>query len=107
MIEQAPRIAREFHVGVGGDRWALTRDVQTGQPYVSHRPGDDAPEVQLDLGSFLVLFTGEEREKLLDLIASLLPDAEALGDAGARPGAARPLPFVSRWLPSRQPRAPD
>ena len=105
MIEQAPRIARDFHVGVGGDRGALMRDGQSGQPYVSHRPGDDAPEVQLDLGSFLVLFTGEEREKLLDLIASLLPD-EAHGDAGTRSGAARPLPFVSRWLPNRQPKAP-
>lgn len=101
MIEQASRIAREFHVGADGDRWALMRDVRTGQPYVSHRPGNDAPEVELDLGSFLVLFTGEEREKLLRLIASLLPDADARGNAGERPGGARPLPFVSRWLPNR------
>ncbi|MEE7502061.1 hypothetical protein ACLBXO_06250 [Methylobacterium sp. C33D] len=101
MIEQAPRIAREFHVGVGGDRWSLMRDVPTGQPYIAHRPGADMPEVQLDLGSFLVLFTGEEREKLLSLIASLLPDSGAREDAGDRPATARPRPFVSRWLPNR------
>ncbi|MGU3542219.1 hypothetical protein [Methylobacterium sp. A52T] len=101
MIEQGPRIAREFHVGVGGDRWALMRDLQTGQPYVSHCPGDDAPEVQLDLGSFLVLFTGEEREKLLRLIGSLLPDEDARAGADGRPGTSRPLTFVSRWLPNR------
>lgn len=101
MIEQGPRIAREFHVGVGGDRWALMRDLQTGQPYVAHSPGDDAPEVQLDLGSFLVLFTGEEREKLLRLIGSLLPDEDARADADGRAGTSRPLTFVSRWLPNR------
>lgn len=101
MIEQGPRIAREFHVGVGGDRWALMRDLQTGQPYVSHSPGDDAPKVQLDLGSFLVLFTGEEREKLLRLIGSLLPDEDAREHADGRPGTSRPLTFVSRWLPNR------
>ncbi|MGU3474625.1 hypothetical protein [Methylobacterium sp. B34] len=77
------------------------RDLQTGQPYVSHSPGDDAPEVQLDLGSFLVLFTGEEREKLLRLIGSLLPDEDARADADGRAGTSRPLTFVSRWLPNR------
>jgi hypothetical protein len=101
MIDQAPRIAREFHVGAGGDRWALTRDLQIGRPYVLHHPGNDAPEVQLDLGSFLVLFTGDEREDLLRLIASLLPDAEPILDARDGAGTTRPLHFVSRWLRAR------
>ncbi|MCJ2088098.1 hypothetical protein MKK88_19230 [Methylobacterium sp. E-005] len=99
MIEHAPRIAKEFHVGAGGDRYALTRDLKTGEPYVLHRPGDDVPEVQLDLGAFLVLFRGRERDDLLHLIASLVPD-DAVGKARAHP--ARPVRFMSRWLTNRQ-----
>lgn len=102
MIEQAPRVVREFHVGADGDRWALTRDVNTGQPYVLHRTGDDEPEVELELGSFLVLFSGAERENLLRLIASLVPDDEPVRDGSAGASVARPLHFVSRWLPNRQ-----
>jgi len=100
MIEHAPRVAKEFHVGVRGDRYALTRDLKTGQPYVLHRPGDDVPEVQLDLGSFLVLFRGQERDDLLHLIASLLPGDESAVEAPADP--VRPARFMSRWLPNRQ-----
>lgn len=99
MIEQLPRVIKEFHVGPLGDRYALTRDLKTGQPYVLHRHSEDEPEVQLDLGSFLVLFRGQERDDLLQLIASLLPDEGP--SAHHEANAARPLQFVSRWLPSR------
>ncbi|MCJ2093258.1 hypothetical protein MKK67_12270 [Methylobacterium sp. J-072] len=99
MIEQAPRAAREFHVGPAGDRWLLMRDLNTGQPYVLHRPADE-PEVELDLGSFLVLFHGQERAGLLDLIASLLPDDEAPAHDEAT--VVRSPRFLSRWIPSRQ-----
>jgi hypothetical protein len=108
MIEQAPRVAREFHVGPAGDRWALSRDLTTGQPYVLHRPGEDEPEVQLELGSFLVLFQGQERDDLLRLIASLLPHDEPAAHNGDHDGGheaanvVRPLRFVSRWMPGRQ-----
>jgi len=95
MIEQAPRAAREFHVGPAGDRWLLMRDLSTGQPYVLHRPTDE-PEVELDLGSFLVLFRGQERIGLMQLIASLLPDEAALNDGAAN--VVRPLKFMSRWI---------
>ncbi|WP_353959813.1 hypothetical protein [Methylobacterium longum] len=100
MIEQAPRVAREFHVGPRGDRYALTRDLKTGQPYVLHRPCESDPEVQLDLGSFLVLFRGQERDDLLHLIALLLPDEEQAGQDSAN--VVRPLRFMSRWMPSSQ-----
>ena len=99
MIGQAPRVAREFHVGPDGDRWLLMRDLSTGQPYVLHRPADDEPELELDLGSFLVLFHGQERAGLLQLIASLLPDETSL--VGDGPNLVRPLKFMSRWMPSR------
>lgn len=100
MIEHAPRVAREFHIGPRGDRYALTRDLTNGQPYVLHRPSDDLPEVQLDLGSFLVLFRGQERDALLDLIASLLPEDETSADAGGN--VVRPPRFMSRWMSVRQ-----
>ncbi|MEL6059241.1 MULTISPECIES: hypothetical protein [unclassified Methylobacterium] len=100
MIEHAPRIAKEFHVGAGGERYALTRDLTTGEPYVVHRPSDDGPEVQLDLGAFLVLFRGRERDDLLQLIASLLPD-DAIA-VEAPPYGSRPARFMARWLPNRQ-----
>ncbi|TXN41373.1 hypothetical protein FV233_25225 [Methylobacterium sp. WL7] len=98
MIEQAPRAAREFHVGPGGDRWFLMRDLSTGQPYVLHRPTDET-EVELDLGSFLVLFRGEERASLMQLIASLLPDEAALDDGAVN--VVGPLKFMSRWIAGR------
>ncbi|MCJ2048687.1 hypothetical protein [Methylobacterium sp. J-070] len=99
MIEQAPRVAREFHVGPFGDRYALTRDLKTGQPYVLHRARDDEPEVELDLGAFLVLFQGQERDNLLRLIASLLPDDEVtMRDAT---NVVRPPRFMSRWMSAR------
>lgn len=99
MIGQTPRVAREFHIGPRGDRYALSRDLTTGRPYVLHRPSDDLPEVELDLGSFLVLFRGQEREDLLQLIASLLPE-----DAASRDEAdvIRPTRFMSRWISDRQ-----
>src|ERR1700709_1013232 len=100
MIEQAPRVAREFHVGSDGDRWSLTRDLKTGQPYVLHRPAEDEPEVELELGSFLVLFQGKERDDLLPLIASLLPDEEPVSGGGAN--VVRPPAFMSRWMPRRE-----
>lgn len=98
MIEQAPRAAREFHVGPAGDRWLLMRDLSTGQPYVLHRPADE-PEVELDLGSFLVLFRGQERAGLMQLIASLLPDEAELDDGALN--VVRPLKFMSRWIAGR------
>jgi hypothetical protein len=97
MIEQAPRVEREFHVGPGGDRWTLTRSPKTGQPYVLHRPNETAHEVELDLGSFLVLFDGQEREELLRLIGSLLSDDGT--DAAARTPASRAPRLISRWMP--------
>ncbi|GJE14838.1 hypothetical protein [Methylobacterium longum] len=100
MTEQVPRVAREFHVGPAGDRYALTRDLKTGEPYVLHRPCESDPEVQLDLGSFLVLFRGQERDDLLQLIGSLLPDDEQPVRDGL--GVVRPARFMSRWMPSRQ-----
>jgi hypothetical protein len=100
MIENAPRVAKEFHVGPRGDRYALTRDLETGQPYILHRRADDSQEVELDLGSFLVLFRGQERKDLLLLIGSLLPDDEQTGRDGAN--VVRPARFMSRWMPSRQ-----
>lgn len=99
MIEHTPRVAREFHVGPAGDRWALTRDLRTGQPYVLHRATRDEPDVELDLGSFLVLFQGQEREDLLQLIGSLLPDDGTAIDH--RSDVDRPPRFLSRWMPSR------
>jgi hypothetical protein len=60
MTDQASRAVKEFHLEPDGKRWALTRDLRTGQPYVLHRPGEDEPEVELALGSFLVLFHGQE-----------------------------------------------
>lgn len=100
MIEQAPRVAREFHVGSDGDRWSLMRDLNTGRPYVVHRPSDDEPEVELDLGSFLVLFQGQERDTLLQLIASLLPEEEP--SDRDETNVVRPPRFLSRWMPNRQ-----
>ena len=100
MIEHAPRVAREFHVGPRGERYALTRDLKTGQPYVLHRPCESDPEVQLDLGSFLVLFQGQERDDLLQLIASLLPEDEQAAQDGAN--IVRTPRFMSRWMPGRQ-----
>ncbi|MCJ2068782.1 hypothetical protein MKK75_08200 [Methylobacterium sp. J-030] len=100
MIEQAPRVAKEFHVGPRGDRYALSRDLKTGQPYVLHRPSDELPEVELDLGSFLVLFRGQERDDLLQLIASLLPEDERAGQDGGN--VVRPVRFMSRWMSNRQ-----
>ncbi|GJE52547.1 hypothetical protein GOFOIKOB_5620 [Methylobacterium tardum] len=100
MIGQAPRVAREFHVGPRGDRYALTRDLTTGQPYVLHRSCETDPEVQIDLGSFLVLFRGPERDDLLELIASLLPEDEQSTQDGAN--VVRPPRFMSRWMPARQ-----
>lgn len=100
MIEQAPRVAREFHVGSAGDRWSLMRDLKTGRPYVMHRLSNDEPEVELDLGSFLVLFAGQEGDNLLQLIASLLPNYE--GSARDETNIVRPLRFMSRWMPNRQ-----
>ncbi|MCJ2117665.1 hypothetical protein MKK65_14000 [Methylobacterium sp. J-001] len=100
MIDQAPRVAKEFHVGSAGDRWSLMRDLNTGQPYVVHRPSDDEPEVELDLGSFLVLFHGQERDSLLQLIASLLPDGEP--SDRDETNVVRSPRFLSRWMPSRQ-----
>ena len=100
MIEHAPRVAREFHVGPRGDRYALTRDLKTGQPYVLHRPCESDPEVQLDLGSFLVLFQGQERDDLLQLIASLLPEDEQAAQDGTN--IVRTPRFMSRWMPGRQ-----
>lgn len=97
MIEQAPRVEREFHVGPGGDRWTLTRSPKTGQPYVLHRPHEQAREVELDLGSFLVLFDGQEREELLRLIGSLLTDRPA--DAAVGVVAPRAPRLISRWMP--------
>ena len=99
MIEQAPRVGREFHVGPLGDRYALARDLKTGQPFVPHRPCESDPEVQLDLGSFLVLFRGQERDDLLQLIGSLLPVDEQAGQDGAN--VVRPPRFMSRWMPAR------
>lgn len=100
MIGQAPRVVREFHVGPRGDRYALTRDLTTGQPYVLHRSCETEPEVQIDLGSFLVLFQGQERDDLLELIASLLPeDAQSAQDSA---NVLRPPRFMSRWMPVRQ-----
>jgi hypothetical protein len=93
MIEQSPRVAREFHGGPGGDRYVPARDPKTGQPHVLHCAGEDQPELELDLGSFLVLFRGRERNDLLQLIASLLPDEEHV---------VRPSRFMSRWMPARQ-----
>jgi hypothetical protein len=97
MIEHAPRVAKEFHVGPRGDRYALARDLATGQPYVLHRPSGDLPEVQLDLGSFLVLFRGEQRDSLLQLIASLLPEDKAAADDPSN--VLQPIKFMSRWMP--------
>ena len=100
MIEQSPRVAKEFHLGPRGDCYALTRDLKNGQPYVLHRSGEDASEVQLDLGSFLVLFRGQERDDLLQLIGSLLSDDEQAGQDGAN--VVRPPRFMSRWMQGRQ-----
>ena len=100
MIEQAPRHGTEFHVGPLGDRYVLTRDLKTGEPYVLHRSCETDPVVQLDLGSFLVLFRGQERDDLLQLIGSMLPDGEQAGQDGAN--VVRPLRFISRWMSSRQ-----
>lgn len=100
MIEQAPRVVREFHVGPRGDRYALTRDLKSGQPYVLHRPCETDPEVQIDLGSFLVLYRGRERDDLLELIASLLPEDEQ--SAQDVTNIVRPPRFMSRWMPSSQ-----
>lgn len=100
MIEQVPRVAREFHIGPRGDRYALTRDLKTGQPYVLHRIAEGEPEVQIDLGSFLVLFRGRERDDLLKLIASLLPE-EDTSTRGAD-NVVRPIRFISRWRSSWQ-----
>jgi hypothetical protein len=97
MIEPVQRVEREFHVGPDGDRWTLTRSHKTGQPYVLHRPRADAHEVELDLGSFLVLFDGQEREELLRLIGSLLTDDRM--DASARTTASRAPGLMSRWMP--------
>lgn len=99
MIEQASRIAREFHIGPLGDRYALSRDPKSGQPYVLHRPGQKLPEVQLDLGSFLVLFRGQEREDLLQLIASLLPEEQALDRDETN--VVQPIRFIERCANER------
>jgi hypothetical protein len=99
MVEQPPRVEREFHIGAAGDRWFLMRDLSTGNPYVLHRPVDE-PEVELVLGSFLVLFHGEERAGLLQLIASLLPHAES--STCEEVSVIRAPRFISRWIPTRQ-----
>ena len=100
MIENAPQTAREFHTEPDGKRWLLTRDLKTGRPYVLYRHGENELPVELDLGSFLVLFQGQERDKLLQLIASLLPDAGAPMHDGTN--VVRPPRFMSRWMPNRQ-----
>lgn len=100
MIEQVPRVAREFHVGPRGDRYALVRDLKTGQPYVVHRPCETDPEVEIDLGSFLVLFQGKERDDLLQMIGSFLPEDEQAEQDSAN--VVRPARFMSRWMPGRQ-----
>ncbi|MBP1180964.1 hypothetical protein [Methylobacterium sp. PvR107] len=78
----------------------MTRDLKTGQPYVLHRPCATDPEVQIDLGAFLVLFRGQERDDLLELIASLLPEDEQAAQDSAN--VLRPPRFMSRWMPVRQ-----
>lgn len=98
MTEHAARIEREFHVGPAGDRWTLARDLRTGLPTVLHCRSQDARAIELDLGSFLVLFKGQERDGLLRLIASLLPDGEP-PSATVEVPAPRPARFVSRWMP--------
>lgn len=98
MTEHAARIEREFHVGPAGERWTLARDLRTGLPTVLHCKSQDARAIELDLGSFLVLFKGQERDELLRLIGSLLPDGEPPAATADMP-APRPARFVSRWIP--------
>ncbi|MGH1571220.1 hypothetical protein ACRAWG_11675 [Methylobacterium sp. P31] len=47
-----------------------------------------------------MLFQGEERDDLLRLIASLLPDDEQSAQDGTN--LVRPPRFMSRWMPSGQ-----
>lgn len=100
MIEQMQRVAREFLVGPRGDRFALVQDLKTGQPDVLYRPCVTDPEVGIDLGSFLVLFQGQERDDLLQLIGSFLPEDEQAEQDSAN--VVRPARFMSRWLPSHK-----
>ena len=99
MTDLAAGLAREFYVGPGGNRWLLACDAGTGKPFVIHRPGQDEMEVEFDLGSFLVLFEGQERDGLLRLIASLVPDAAAARqDESVTVRSARPPPRSwPRW----------
>jgi hypothetical protein len=100
MTEAGPRAVREFYVEPDGRRWSLTRDLETGHPYVLHKPADDKLEVELDLGSFLVLFEGRERDELLRLIAAQLLDTAPPDQP--RQGAIGPLWFLSRWKPNNE-----
>jgi hypothetical protein len=100
MIDLARDTVREFYVEPGGKRWLLACDRRTGRPYVVHQPGQGRLKIELDLGSFLVLFQGRERDGLLKLIASLLPDDFATAhDRSDGAGAARQ---VSRGRSSHQ-----
>ncbi|MCJ2050391.1 hypothetical protein [Methylobacterium sp. J-070] len=100
MIQDALRAAREFHAEPDGKRWFLARDPKTGQPFVIHHLGKGRLTIELDLGSFLVLFEGREREGLFRLIGSLLPnDGPALQQGG---NVVRPSRFLSRGTPAGQ-----
>jgi hypothetical protein len=83
MIDLMRQAAREFYVEPGGKRWFLVCDHRTGRPYVVHQPGQGRLKIELDLGSFLVLFQGRERDGLLKLIASLLPSDNATACDGS------------------------
>lgn len=97
MLEQGPSVVREFHAGPDGRRWSLTRDAATGQPLVQRTLCDGEPEIELELGSFLVLFQGQEKEELLRLIASQLLDVQPSASPVA--DAIGPAKFISKWLP--------
>lgn len=100
MTDDALRMTREFHAEPDGKRWLLARDPKTGRPFVIHHLGRDRLTIELDLGSFLVLFQGRERDGLFRLIASLLPDEGAAPHAGTR--VLRPSQFLSLGTPRRQ-----
>ncbi|MBE7159058.1 MAG: hypothetical protein INR62_11610, partial [Rhodospirillales bacterium] len=50
--------------------------------------------------SFLVLFQGKERDDLLQMIGSFLPEDEQAEQDSAN--VVRPARFMSRWMPGRQ-----
>ncbi|MCJ2068594.1 hypothetical protein MKK75_07205 [Methylobacterium sp. J-030] len=62
-----------------------------------YRPGENELEVEFNLGTFLVLFEGPERDNLLRLIAALLPGGEAMSSDESN--VVRPMKFISRWMP--------